>query len=200
MRKSTVIQCKRCQRFQHSTSSCSFNYRCVQCSNNHGPGECPRIKNTKLPLQCCNCVTAGLKNINHTANDLLKCEFFKTKHAQLFNKFKSAMDSKAKNTSTGASKKSIGIGSIPNSSNNSTFAADLLATPAAANNPHLKTGNKKKEKKKVIATGPDRSRNGFDAIKNSNVSSGGSHTGSVLSDDKLNALAVALVDVLKRFL
>lgn len=36
MRKSTIIQCRRC-RFQHTANSCSFQYRCVQCVSNHTP-------------------------------------------------------------------------------------------------------------------------------------------------------------------
>lgn len=48
MRKSVVIQRHRCQRFQHTFKSCSFEYRCEQCVVKHGPGLCPRTTNN-----CC---------------------------------------------------------------------------------------------------------------------------------------------------
>lgn len=198
MRKSTVIQCKRCQRFQHTTASCSFNYRCVQCSNHHAPGECPRLKNDKLPLQCCNCVAAGYKNFNHTANNLNKCEFFKSKHSQLFDKFQKSVAVKSSKSR---------VNNNNDLSNFKSTAADLLATPAPANNPRLKVDKKKTVntpninaanlKRTGYKSNGDRSRS-FE--KSTFVNSGESHTVSAISDDKLHALAVALVQVLKQFL
>lgn len=73
MKKSQTVQCKRCQRFSHTSHQCFFDYRCVQCINKHKPGECPRIKNKSLPIGCINCAEAKLKHNGHTANNLEKC-------------------------------------------------------------------------------------------------------------------------------
>lgn len=55
-----VLQCRRCQRFGHGASNCHLPYRCVKCSNTHGPGECP--KTAKDAPKCVNC------GKEHTAN------------------------------------------------------------------------------------------------------------------------------------
>lgn len=34
-------QCKNCQRYGHVSVNCSMNYRCVKCTAEHKPGECP---------------------------------------------------------------------------------------------------------------------------------------------------------------
>lgn len=78
---SKKIQCRRCQRLSHVASSCSFKYRCVQCVNTHGPGQCPRLTNKNLPFGCMNCHAAKLKYNDHTANDLVHCGFYKKNHA-----------------------------------------------------------------------------------------------------------------------
>lgn len=72
MRKPKVIQCRRCQRFNHSASNCRLPYRCVKCTNTHEPGQCPSttMKN-KFKPKCVNC------NGNHTANDATTCDIFK---------------------------------------------------------------------------------------------------------------------------
>lgn len=68
MKKPTIIQCKRCQRFNHSASSCYLPYR---CANQHEPGKCPlnEAKN-KTKLKCANCGGA------HTANNAKQCPAF----------------------------------------------------------------------------------------------------------------------------
>lgn len=81
LKKQTVIQCKRCQRFDHSAGNCSLPYRCVKCTNNHAPGECPMnlSENTSKP-KCINC------NGEHAANNASACP-----------KFKKAIETKKKN-------------------------------------------------------------------------------------------------------
>lgn len=49
-----------------------------KCSGTHGPGQCPRLLNKNLPICCINCEAPGGKHTNHTANDLVNCEFFKS--------------------------------------------------------------------------------------------------------------------------
>lgn len=73
---SKTTQCRRCQRFTHVASSCHFKYRCVQCTATHGPGNCPRAINNKLPIGCVNCLDGGFRHNDHTANDLVHCHFF----------------------------------------------------------------------------------------------------------------------------
>lgn len=38
--KTSIIQCRRCQRFGHAATNCNMPYRCVKCDLAHGPGEC----------------------------------------------------------------------------------------------------------------------------------------------------------------
>lgn len=72
LRKPTVIQCRRCQRFNHSASNCSLPYRCVKCTNVHEPGKCSsEAKGNKFKPKCVNCQG------NHTANDAANCPEFK---------------------------------------------------------------------------------------------------------------------------
>lgn len=77
MNQSKTIQCRRCQRFTHAAASCGFKYRCVQCTQPHGPGCCPQINNKKLPMGCINCLNANLPHTNHTANDIVNCGFLR---------------------------------------------------------------------------------------------------------------------------
>lgn len=77
MKKSSVVQCRRCQRLHHVAGQCNFTYRCVQCTTGHAWGECPRAGNPNLPLGCVNCLDANLNSNDHTANDLVNCNFFK---------------------------------------------------------------------------------------------------------------------------
>lgn len=76
MKNSPTIQCKRCQRYSHAAGQCKFEYRCVQCINKHAPGECPRMKNKRLPIGCINCADEKLNHRGHTANDLQNCGYF----------------------------------------------------------------------------------------------------------------------------
>lgn len=71
LKKPTITQCKRCQRFNHSASSCYLPYRCVKCANQHEPGKCPMDSTTnKTKLKCANCGGA------HTANNAKQCPAF----------------------------------------------------------------------------------------------------------------------------
>lgn len=157
MKKSTVVQCRRCQRFQHTAGSCSFNYRCVQCSSNHEPGGCLHQNNKNLPLQCVNCISAGIKkNTNHSANNLNACEFFKTRHTNLYSKHQTSMQqAKNKNTTNlsnhppakPANSSTANTKSTPSNSNNT------IIETVRANNPHLTNESKKKKKKRVNNSG-----------------------------------------------
>lgn len=68
-------QCRNCQRWGHSASSCGHDYRCVKCSDNHAVGKCPRTSREGLPT-CINC--GG----NHAANHR-GCETFKAYEAKV---------------------------------------------------------------------------------------------------------------------
>lgn len=55
-----VVQCKNCQHFRHTAKNCSRRFRCVKCTEEHRPGECPidifprDDPNRKKPT-CVNC-------------------------------------------------------------------------------------------------------------------------------------------------
>lgn len=71
MRKPPITQCRRCQRFNHSASNCTLQYRCVKCPETHKPGDCPLDKsNNKTKPYCVNCKG------EHTANNAKMCPTF----------------------------------------------------------------------------------------------------------------------------
>lgn len=63
-----VPQCYRCQYFGHTSAFCNMKFRCVKCTKEHAPGECPKTDN-ELPI-CVNC--SG----NHPAN-FNECRYFR---------------------------------------------------------------------------------------------------------------------------
>ena len=40
IKKNDVTQCHKCQRIGHTAQNCNLKYRCVKCTEPHGPGEC----------------------------------------------------------------------------------------------------------------------------------------------------------------
>ena len=40
IKKNNIIQCHKCQLIGHTAQNCNLNYRCVNCTEPHGPGEC----------------------------------------------------------------------------------------------------------------------------------------------------------------
>lgn len=121
MKRSAVIQCRRCQKFAHTANGCQFIYRCVQCATSHDYGSCPRAANKNLPLACVNCTPLGYP-AEHTANHLSQCSYFKQHHPALYNKF---MDSSIKKKD------------VPSRHPVSTFTPlfhDDMSRPAKSNN------------------------------------------------------------------
>lgn len=126
LRKPKVIQCRRCQRFNHSASNCNLPYRCVKCTESHEPGKCESTtKNNKFKPKCVNCLG------NHTANDAANCEVFKKVIASKENKQKSQSDnnkssktanneSSMRSTQTYAEKVKVSINKKPVSKNQNT--------------------------------------------------------------------------------
>lgn len=152
MQKSLITQCRRCQRFKHTAKSCAFDYRCVQCTHQHQPGECPRLTNKKLPLQCVNCTEIGIKNNAHSANNLGVCEYFKTKHVDLHRKFHTTqqlrnnqqteqhISTQSLNTGNGNQRT---IASNPSNGNASFANSATTTTHTRANNPHSSKRSKR---------------------------------------------------------
>jgi hypothetical protein len=60
-RERRPTQCKRCQAWGHAASNCTRQYRCMKCTEAHGPGECRRTKENKdnSPPACVNCGKKG---------------------------------------------------------------------------------------------------------------------------------------------
>jgi PAX-interacting protein 1 len=67
-----VLQCKNCQRYNHLAINCNMPHRCIKCTGQHEPGQCPNpgkgseelttidengiTKVVKVaPAKCCNC-------------------------------------------------------------------------------------------------------------------------------------------------
>lgn len=75
-KSSSTSQCYNCQNFGHSSSNCFRKNRCVKCTTDHKPGECPLPilrENSAVPLNptCVNCGEA------HPAN-FRGCKAFKS--------------------------------------------------------------------------------------------------------------------------
>lgn len=177
MHNTKVVQCRRCQRFSHTAASCAFKYRCVQCLQAHGPGNCPRITNKKIPIGCVNCAAAGLNHNNHTANDLKHCQYYGKIKNQ---KGVAAHTSSVKDTSKPNTKKQNPKAML--NSNRQTKAVhhntlDDIHTPA--NNPST---SKRKLKRQINQFRPSVSPSGIttkNSKSNSNISleaGGSSHS------------------------
>lgn len=63
------VQCKHCQRFEHTANYCSMPVRCVRCGGHHTHTNCP-LPRTEQP-KCCNC------GKNHPAS-YRGCEVYQT--------------------------------------------------------------------------------------------------------------------------
>lgn len=61
-------QCHNCQEWGHSARNCGRSYRCIKCTDGHGPGLCQRTIRDGNPT-CCNCKQA------HPANSR-QCQAF----------------------------------------------------------------------------------------------------------------------------
>lgn len=62
LKNKTVTQCRRCWRFEHTISNCTYDHRCNKCLATHGEGECTLDFNKSLRPSCVNC-----KKENHEA-------------------------------------------------------------------------------------------------------------------------------------
>lgn len=70
-----IVQCKRCQSFNHTANQCGKTPRCVKCAGKHWTHECPCAKRIINP-KCANCMTTG-----HPAN-YRGCPFAKEMQAE----------------------------------------------------------------------------------------------------------------------
>lgn len=58
--KREIVQCKNCQRYEHTRSYCAYPYRCVKCGKEHDPDKCLKEKQSQP--------TCALCEGNHPAN------------------------------------------------------------------------------------------------------------------------------------
>lgn len=70
-----IVQCKKCQRYGHTRSYCSYPFRCVKCNENHDSTTCRKQINTPP-----NCVLCGGE---HPAN-YKGCTVYKTLKKKAF--------------------------------------------------------------------------------------------------------------------
>lgn len=59
----SLTQCRRCWRFEHTESNCTYDGRCHSCLASHEIGKCILDTNASLKPSCVNC-----KNESHSAN------------------------------------------------------------------------------------------------------------------------------------
>lgn len=206
MKPSEIVQCRRCQRYQHTAAGCGFAYRCVQCVTVHLPGACPRAANKSLPLGCINCYCARLKHDTHTANDHRNCEFYRTKTGS-----KSGTTA-ATSTSTGTESPATSTLNGHKSAGNANAATSTAHTaprlgitePIKANNPgETKRGKGKKKNRTGHKASAGTSNASGTNAENWQIATGGPDTGMakrLRSDgDACGRLITALLSVLTAF-
>lgn len=194
MKKTSILQCHRCQRFNHSAGQCHFGYRCVQCIGQHQPGQCPRITNKNLPVQCINCACSNIKENGHTANNLSECQYFRKNHRKLHNLF--ASNGNRKTTQPNGENSSTTTNFTPSNAND-------LTDPVRSNNPpgsknSKKTANRNNKSNKANnANGTNRAN-----AKKSNHKAGESNSEVInslasLNPQQIQALTL-LINLLKK--
>lgn len=62
LKNKSVTQCRRCWRFEHTISNCTYDPRCNKCLETHSEGKCALDDNNALRPACVNC-----KKENHEA-------------------------------------------------------------------------------------------------------------------------------------
>lgn len=138
MHKRSVLQCKRCQRFEHVANNCTLPYRCVKCLDAHNPYECPKnsANNTVKP-RCVNC--SG----EHTANNAKLCPVFK-KAIEISN-FKKNKDRNHTNNAQQTKKKVNKVTTTSNATKNQPSYAEKLKkkvnAPNSTNNENTSSEN-----------------------------------------------------------
>lgn len=55
MKNKSLTQCRRCWRYEHSQSNCSYDARCCNCLTSHSQGQCLLDSNESLMPSCVNC-------------------------------------------------------------------------------------------------------------------------------------------------
>lgn len=192
MKKSIVIQCRRCQRFHHTTAACAYRYRCVQCCSIHEPGSCPRATNKKLPLQCCNCTEAGLSPRNHTANNLSECSYFKQRHNQLH----ARISARSNLTAATSVKRHTPVSAPPTRTDTTTTAF----SNGSGNLANLNNRKRIKSGKRSANISDLSARGDIHATSLPLAPTNTPRAISIVSDEKLNNLATAIVSLLRDFI
>lgn len=191
MKRSSVVQCHRCQRYQHTAGQCNFKYRCVQCTADHAPGQCSRKSNNNLPMGCINCKEAGLTQFTgHTANNHSQCAYYKRndKSNATNTKSNSIPSTKNKSGRVRASENHRDT-SIQSSFHqpNANIDGDV-----AANNPH--SLSKKKTKRQIQQYRPSLSGKSTHHSTTKQPKSNGSN-----KNNNVNGFIAALLNVLQKF-
>lgn len=68
-KRTTVVQCTKCQQYGHTKNNCLRPYRCVKCAEGHKTADCPK-KDKSTHAKCALCLG------NHPAN-YKGCEVYK---------------------------------------------------------------------------------------------------------------------------
>lgn len=179
MKQNGVLQCKRCQRFEHAASNCHNTYRCVKCGKEenqtdsngtiigHKHGECP-LNQTKIDgtvssenLFCCNCKKSG-----HSAN-YSKCDKYMEQIAKKNSKLE-LKEEKKKMFNNYVNSGQLFVDQIKSN------PAHSKATPST-DKPKGSTQNKKStQPQKSVSfsnTMPSKSKNSSDTVNNNFIQS-----------------------------
>lgn len=162
-----VLQCKRCQRFDHAAGNCRNIYRCVKCGKEenqtdssgivvgHKPGECPldALKKDGVSdaenLFCCNCKISGhpanhkkcvkfIEQLEKRNNRLLKAE---EKKSMFNNYIESGLSFADKMQGNKHTQKNNVSTSANNRASNSANTANRSSNIASSSMPHKNNTN-----------------------------------------------------------
>lgn len=191
MKRSNIVQCRRCQRFHHSANQCKFKYRCVQCIQGHLPGQCPRASNKNLPLGCVNCQEHQLNHTGHTANNLTICNFF-TKNCATNNQSTKNTNNNQTTTKTKTQHTKQPVASTSQSSNSGDICDNTVA-----NNP----GNtiKKTRKATKLYRKNEGAGKSISSVKASVARKNPPNSLNISRNKNMNGLIAALMAVLQEF-
>lgn len=139
LKNKSLTQCRRCWRFEHTESNCSYDARCPNCLLSHEEGKCSLDLNAALKPACVNC-----NKESHAANSR-ECPVYK----RILERKNSPGNKLTKNEKTSTNSAKLG----PRVQANLTYA-NSVRTNAQNNktNAHSSTNNDMLDILKHLAT------------------------------------------------
>lgn len=111
LKNKSITQCRRCWRFEHTQSNCTYDIRCNNCLENHITGSCSLDSNAALKPSCVNC-----KSQSHSVTSR-DCPVYQ----RILERKNSPGNKKTKNTIPAP----FGTSNLPHTNPNASFASTV---------------------------------------------------------------------------